>query len=107
MLIGRRRDDLDLVVLAHRPATVSERRLRHAVITDTVITDAVITDTTYPDGLPTGTSIAEAVVARERPRGHSDSISFSTRSSRLRKGSLHNTVRYAWSLSFRCTQSTV
>src|SRR5438270_325194 len=34
-------------------------------------------------------------------------ISFSTRSSTERNGSLHSTVRWAWSLSFRCTQSTV
>ena len=31
----------------------------------------------------------------------------STRSSRDLNGSLHSTVRCAWSLSFRCTQSTV
>ena len=37
----------------------------------------------------------------------SDAISFSTRSSRRLNGSLHSTVRWAWSLSFRCTQSTV
>ena len=41
------------------------------------------------------------------PVRHSDSISFSTRSSRLLNGSLHSTVRCAWSLSLRCTQSTV
>ena len=35
------------------------------------------------------------------------SISRSTRSSRLLNGSLHSTVRCAWSLSLRCTQSTV
>src|SRR5882757_2092098 len=34
-------------------------------------------------------------------------ISFSTRSSTERNGSLHNTVRWAWSLSLRWTQSTV
>ena len=37
----------------------------------------------------------------------SEAMSFSTRSSRLRNGSLHSTVRWAWSLSLRCTQSTV
>ena len=31
----------------------------------------------------------------------------STRSSRDLNGSLQSTVRWAWSLSFRCTQSTV
>ena len=34
-------------------------------------------------------------------------MSFSTRSSTERNGSLHSTVRWAWSLSLRCTQSTV
>ncbi len=34
-------------------------------------------------------------------------ISRLTRSSTARNGSLHNTVRCAWSLSLRCTQSTV
>lgn len=34
-------------------------------------------------------------------------MSFSTRSSTALNGSLHNTVRCAWSLSLRCTQSTV
>ena len=40
-------------------------------------------------------------------RRHIPSISRSTRSSWERKGSLHSTVRWAWSFSFRCTQSTV
>src|ERR1700737_1480811 len=34
-------------------------------------------------------------------------ISRLTRSSTARNGSLHSTVRCAWSLSLRCTQSTV
>ena len=34
-------------------------------------------------------------------------MSRSTRSSTERNGSLHRTVRCAWSLSLRCTQSTV
>ena len=55
--------------------------------------------------------VAVVVVGRDRlghaVLGHSDSISFSTRSSRLRNGSLQSTVRCAWSLSLRCTQSTV
>src|SRR6266567_3058235 len=34
-------------------------------------------------------------------------MSFSTRSSTERNGSLHSTVRWAWSFSLRCTQSTV
>ena len=40
-------------------------------------------------------------------RLYSEAISFSTRSSRDLNGSLHSTVRCAWSFSFRCTQSTV
>ncbi len=40
-------------------------------------------------------------------QSHNDAMSRSTRSSRDLNGSLHNTVRCAWSLSFRCTQSTV
>ena len=40
-------------------------------------------------------------------RHHMWAISCSTRSSTLRNGSLHSTVRCAWSFSFRCTQSTV
>lgn len=40
-------------------------------------------------------------------RRHIDSMIFSTLSSRLLKGSLHKTVRCAWSFNFRCTQSTV
>ena len=38
---------------------------------------------------------------------HSPAMSFSTRSSWDRKGSFSSTVRWAWSLSFRWTQSTV
>ena len=34
-------------------------------------------------------------------------MSRSTRSSTARNGSLHSTVRWAWSFSLRCTQSTV
>ncbi len=40
-------------------------------------------------------------------RRHNDAISFSTRSSWDLNGSLHRTVRCAWSFSFKCTQSTV
>ncbi len=40
-------------------------------------------------------------------RRHMWAISCSTRSSTLRNGSLHSTVRCAWSFSLRCTQSTV
>ena len=39
--------------------------------------------------------------------GYIDSMRRSTRSSTLLKGSLQSTVRCAWSLSLRCTQSTV
>ena len=45
--------------------------------------------------------------ARGCTQRHMPSISRSTRSSWERKGSLHSTVRWAWSLSLRCTQSTV
>ncbi len=38
---------------------------------------------------------------------HMWAISCSTRSSELLNGSLQSTVRWAWSFSFRCTQSTV
>ncbi len=38
---------------------------------------------------------------------HMWAINCSTRSSTLRNGSLHSTVRWAWSFSFKCTQSTV
>src|SRR5208282_3358046 len=38
---------------------------------------------------------------------HMLAMSLSTRSSTERNGSLHSTVRWAWSFSFRCTQSTV
>ena len=40
-------------------------------------------------------------------RDHRLAIRRSTRSSRDLNGSLHSTVRWAWSFSFRCTQSTV
>ena len=40
-------------------------------------------------------------------RRHRLAIRRSTRSSRDLNGSLQSTVRCAWSLSFRCTQSTV
>src|ERR1017187_4451764 len=43
---------------------------------------------------------------RAAPAGHMPAISFSTRSSTERNGSLHRTVRWAWSFSFRCTQQT-
>ena len=36
-----------------------------------------------------------------------EAISRSTRSSTATNGSLQSTVRWAWSFSFRCTQSTV
>ena len=38
---------------------------------------------------------------------HIEAMSLSTRSSTALNGSLHSTVRCAWSLSLRCTQSTV
>src|SRR5581483_3865693 len=44
---------------------------------------------------------------RLEARHYRDAMSFSTRSSRALKGSLQSTVRWAWSLSFRRTQSTV
>src|SRR5271166_5997576 len=40
-------------------------------------------------------------------RDYMPAMSFSTRSSTERNGSLHSTVRWAWSFSLRCTQSTV
>src|SRR5580704_12278442 len=40
-------------------------------------------------------------------QGYMPAMSFSTRSSTERNGSLHSTVRWAWSFSLRCTQSTV
>src|SRR5665811_594645 len=40
-------------------------------------------------------------------RRYSPAISFSTLSSTARNGSLHRTVRWVWSFSFRWTQSTV
>ena len=43
----------------------------------------------------------------DRSAGHMWAISCSTRSSTDLNGSLQSTVRCAWSLSFRCTQSTV
>src|SRR5580704_7873886 len=51
-----------------------------------------------PAGCPSGPA---------EPLDHIPAISFSTLSSTERKGSLHRTVRWAWSFSFRCTQSTV
>ena len=63
-----------------------------------------------------GTQKAELRSSADRwrvPGGHDSggrympAMSFSTRSSTERNGSLHSTVRCAWSFSFRCTQSTV
>ena len=39
--------------------------------------------------------------------GHIEAMSLSTRSSTAANGSLHSTVRCAWSFTLRCTQSTV
>ena len=50
--------------------------------------------------------VDEALQPIHRP-AQSEAMSFSTRSSRDLNGSLHSTVRWAWSLSLRCTQSTV
>jgi hypothetical protein len=50
---------------------------------------------------------ADAADARPFAEDHSEAMSFSTRSSWALNGSLQSTVRWAWSLSFRCTQSTV
>ena len=68
-------------------------------------------------GTPRGRSRAPALICfsadqgRPRLRGpsrrHMQAMSFSTRSSTDLNGSLHSTVRWAWSLSLRCTQSTV
>ncbi len=44
---------------------------------------------------------------RSSAAGHMWAMSCSTRSSTERNGSLHSTVRWAWSFSFRWTQSTV
>ena len=48
-----------------------------------------------------------SVRSRERRETQSEAMSFSTRSSCARNGSLHRTVRWAWSFSLRWTQSTV
>ena len=45
--------------------------------------------------------------AAERTPTYRDAMSRSTRSSFDLNGSLQSTVRWAWSFSFRCTQSTV
>ncbi len=65
-------------------------------------------------GAPTGPGGSTGCAASGRggsglrhDRHHMCAMSCSTRSSTLRNGSLHRTVRCAWSLSFRCTQSTV
>src|SRR6202042_234708 len=73
-----------------------------------------------PGGRPPGTPRAppallaaiSPVPGPSAPAGPGDgdympAISFSTRSSTERNGSLQSTVRWAWSFSFRCTQSTV
>jgi hypothetical protein len=45
---------------------------------------------------------------RQPPKhAYIEAMSLSTRSSNARNGSLHSTVRCAWSLSLRWTQSTV
>ena len=56
-----------------------------------------------------GRLAATGALARRRsaPRAYMCAISCSTRSSAERNGSLHSTVRCAWSFSLRCTQSTV
>ena len=57
-----------------------------------------------------GFTITRGSVGAEPPcsgAGHMLSISRSTRASTAANGSLHSTVRCAWSFSFRCTQSTV
>ena len=59
-----------------------------------------------PATLPVG-RVAGVAVRPGRRRCQSEAMSCSTRSSRLVNGSLQSTVRCAWSLSFRCTQSTV
>ncbi len=60
------------------------------------------------DALQTGPLLEQPVTVAVRNVGtYNEAMSFSTRSSRERKGSLQRTVRWAWSLSFRCTQSTV
>ena len=61
-----------------------------------------------PGGLEQGADeVEEPFELVQRSDRHSEAMSFSTRSSRDLNGSLHSTVRWAWSLSFRCTQSTV
>ena len=50
---------------------------------------------------------AERRHAADYGRATETAMRRSTRSSRDLNGSLHSTVRCAWSLSFRCTQSTV
>ena len=67
-------------------------------------------DTAIGDGDHAGDDLGHGVLGVGRhsaPSGHREAMSFSTRSSRALKGSLHRTVRCAWSLSFRWTQSTV
>ncbi len=56
----------------------------------------------------TSTSVTRILPPKDLdPPAQRDAMSRSTRSSFDLNGSLHNTVRCAWSLSFRCTQSTV
>lgn len=59
------------------------------------------------NGTPNTLGIFLLGVPGTHPTRHMLWISRSTRSSTDRNGSLHRTVRCAWSFSFRCTQSTV
>ena len=53
-------------------------------------------------------AVAAAAAPQQPPWGrYRLAMSRSTRSSWALNGSLQSTVRWAWSLSFRCTQSTV
>ena len=51
--------------------------------------------------------VRQKALGRGETNAYNEAMSFSTRSSLDLNGSLQSTVRCAWSLSFRCTQSTV
>jgi hypothetical protein len=60
-----------------------------------------------PEAAESTRELADGLTVRTKREPYSEAMRRSTRSSRALNGSLQSTVRWAWSLSFRCTQSTV
>ena len=80
-----------------------KRRMKTSMVVDVSLASLMA----RPSGRVPPSGVLQPTPRLAVARRHMPAMSFSTRSSTERNGSLHSTVRWAWSFSLRCTQSTV